>query len=161
VQRERILRALAQAQLGDSQAFADLDHLPTRLFPAHSQVVLISPLLADDLGVLIRLRARGYQVMIISPDPVGFEVASLSRRPEIELAARVVRMERQLLLQQLRRAGIQVVDWDVDKPFEQVVRGRLGRPPAWLRAVGGPPPSEAGGQTGDHMGSPLQIGRAR
>jgi len=153
VQRERILRALATAELGESEAFADLDNIPTRLFPAQSQVVLISPLLhsdsslrregADDVEVLIRLRARGYQVMVISPDPVAFELLSMradphhkAGLPDIELAARIVQIERELTLRRLQRAGIQVVNWDTSKPFEQVVRSHLGRPLAYLRATG-------------------------
>ncbi len=154
VQRERILRALATAEMGDSQAFADLDNIPTRLFPAQSQVVLISPLLpraspltreeADDLDVLIRLRARGYQVMVISPDPVAFEVSLMRAEPrykavlpDIELATRIVRIERRLMLQRLQRAGVQIVNWDVSKPFEQTMHSHLGRPLAYLRATAG------------------------
>jgi uncharacterized protein (DUF58 family) len=156
VQRERILRTLALAEMGDSQIFADLDDIPTQLFPAHSQVVLVSPLLhgdsplltesTDDVEVLIRLRARGYQVMIISPDPVAFEVSLIHTDPtfgcqkaslaDIELAARIAQIERNLMLQRLQRAGIQVINWDVSKPFEQTVHSHLGRPLAWMRAVG-------------------------
>jgi len=154
VQRERILRALALAEIGDSQAFADLDNIPTRLFPAHSQVVLISPLLhgaspllrdeIDDVAVLIRLRARGYQVMVISPDPVAFEESEIRadplqkvRLPDVRLAVRVVRIERTLMLQHLRRAGVQVINWDISQPLEQTVHAHLGRPLAYLRAVAG------------------------
>jgi hypothetical protein len=43
------------------------------------------------------------------------------------------------MLQRLQRAGIQVINWDVSKPFEQTVLSHLGRPLAWLRAVGGNP----------------------
>jgi uncharacterized protein (DUF58 family) len=139
MQRERILRALAQAQLGSSQVFADLDNMPTRLFPKASQVVLVSPLTPDDQEILIRLRARGYQVMIISPDPVAFEASFLPSEPEIEMAQRVVHMERELMLQRLRRIGIQVVNWNISRPFDQVIHSRLDRPPAWIRAIGGTP----------------------
>lgn len=159
VQRERILRTLALAETGDSEIFADLDHIPTQLFPARSQVVLVSPLLpgdslllsdrTDDLEVLIRLRARGYRVMIISPDPVAFEVALIhadpafghqnAGRPDVELAARITQIERSLMLQRLQRAGIQVINWDVSKPLEQAMHRHLGRPLTWLQAVGGNP----------------------
>ena len=59
--------------------FSDLALIPTRLFPAHSQVVLVSPLLPDDLNVLIQLRARGYQLMVVSPDPVAHELEQAGR----------------------------------------------------------------------------------
>ena len=136
LQRERVLHALASARHGGSEIFSNLAHLPTRLFPINSQIVFVSPLMNEDLGVLIQLRARGYQVLVVSPDPVAFESSLLPRIPQVEQAVRVVRLERDLLLGQLRRAGIQTLNWDVSQPFDQAVRHSLGRPPQWLRAVG-------------------------
>jgi len=136
VQRERILHSLAQAKPGGSDVFSDLDHFPTRLFPPESQIILVSPLVDDDLPSLIGLRAHGYQVLVISPDPIKFELSYLPKNEDVNLAARVIRMERMLLLQKVQRAGIQILDWDVHDPFDQVVKQTLSRPPAWLRAVG-------------------------
>ena len=136
VQRERILHALAHAQPGGSQVFSDLEHLPTRLFPSESQIILVSPLIEDDLTALVQLRAQGYQVMVVSPNPVKFELSYLPKTKNMELAGRVIRMERTLLLQRVQHAGIQVLDWDVSESFDLVVKRKLSRPPAWLRAVG-------------------------
>ena len=136
IQREWILRALARAETGDSMVFDSLDYIPTRFFPAQSQLVLISPLCSDDPPMLIRLRARGYQLLVISPDPVAFEAGMSSPQPAVDLAARIVRLERGLLLRKLRQAGIQIVDWQVDKPFDQTIHASLGRLPYWFRAVG-------------------------
>jgi uncharacterized protein (DUF58 family) len=136
VQRERILHALAHAQAGGSEVFSNLEHLPTRLFPSESQIILVSPLIEDDLSPLVQLRAQGYQVMVVSPNPVKFELAHLPKNQNVELAGRVIRMERMLFLQKVQRAGIQVLDWDVSEPFDLVVKQKLSRLPAWLRAVG-------------------------
>jgi uncharacterized protein (DUF58 family) len=136
VQRERILHALAHAQTGESQVFSDLANLPTRLFPVESQIILVSPLIEDDLEVLVRLRAQGYQVLLVSPNPAKFELSYLPKTQNMELAGRVVLMERTLLLQKVQHAGVQVLDWDVSEPFDLVVKRKLSRPPAWLRAVG-------------------------
>ena len=136
VQRERILQALAQAETGESLVFDSLDYLPTRFFPAKSQLVLVSPLCQDDLPMLVRLCARGYQVLVVSPDPVSFEAQAFKPDPDVVLAARIARLERTLLLRELRQAGIQVVDWQVDQPFDQVVHASLGRLPLWFRAIG-------------------------
>jgi uncharacterized protein (DUF58 family) len=136
VQRERILHALAHAQPGGSTVFSDLEHLPTRLFPPESQIVLVSPLTEDDLMPLVQMRAQGYQVLVVSPDPIKFELSYLRKNRNVELASRVIRLERMLLLQKVQRAGIQVLDWDVVEPFDQAVKRRLTRPAAWLRAVG-------------------------
>jgi len=137
LQRERILRALAHAQIGGSPVFSGLEHIPVRLFPAHSQVVLVSPLDASDLEVLIQLRARGYQVMVISPDPVAFELSYLPENSNVRMAGRIVQMERNLLIRKLQHAGVQVLDWNIAHPFDQVVKRRLGPPPPLLRAFGG------------------------
>ncbi len=136
VQRERILHALANAKTGESQVFADLEHLPSRLFPPESQIVLISPLSEEDLMPLIQLRAQGYEVMVISPNPVKFELSYLTKNETVQLAGRVVHMERTLLLQKMGRAGIHMLDWDVTEPFDLFVKRRLGRSPFWLRAGG-------------------------
>ena len=136
VQRERILHTLAHAQAGGSEVFSDLEHLPTKLFPPESQIILVSPLVEDDLPPLVQLRAQGYQVMLVSPNPVKFELSYLPQTHDNELAGRVLRMERMLLLQKAQHAGIQVLDWDVSEPFDLVVKRKLSRPPAWLRAVG-------------------------
>ena len=137
IQRERILHALANARTGESQVFYDLEHIPTRLFPPESQIVFVSPLVDDDLKPLVQLRAQGYDVLVISPNPVKFEMSYLpSSHPPINLAGRVVHLERQLLLQRLQRANVHVLDWDVKEPFDLLVKRRLGRLPVWLRAIG-------------------------
>lgn len=137
IQRERILHALANAKTGDSQIFSDLEHIPTRLFPPESQIVFVSPLTEDDLKPLIQLRAEGYDVLVVSPNPVKYELSYLpAANPHVDLAGRVIQMERTLLLQRLQRANIQVLDWDVKEPFDLLVKRRLSRAPAWLRAVG-------------------------
>jgi uncharacterized protein (DUF58 family) len=136
IQRERILQSLARAKIGESMVFNYLEYLPTRLFPGRSQIVLVSPLCPDDLPTLVRLRARGYQLLVISPDPVSFEAKMLGSQPDAALATRIARLERKLLLHNLAQAGIQVVDWQVERPFDRVALASLGRTPQWYRAVG-------------------------
>jgi hypothetical protein len=40
-----------------------------------------------------------------------------------------------MLLHSLRRSGIQVINWDVETPFEQAAAAVLSRPPSYLRAI--------------------------
>ncbi|HUG34179.1 MAG TPA: DUF58 domain-containing protein [Anaerolineales bacterium] len=136
IQREKILFSLAHAKPGGSDVFANFQHLPTRLFPSESQIVLVSPLHEDDLKPLVQLRAKGYQVLVVSPNPVKFEMSYLPKTRSVSLAGRVIQMERVLLLQRIQRAGVQVLDWDVAEPFDYVVKQRLSRPPVWARAAG-------------------------
>ncbi len=139
LQRERILQALGRAQTGESDIFETLEYLPTRLFPAHSQIVLVSPLCADDLRTLIRLRAHGYEVLVISPDPIAFESRGLAADRYTTTAARLARLERTILLRRLRQAGVQVVDWAVDRPLDEAVLVSLGRSPRRTRPASAGP----------------------
>ena len=125
VQQERILRALARARQGEGSVFEKLEHLPTQLFPVRSQLVFVSPLLPQDAGVLITLRARGYRLLVISPDPVAFEAYKLPQSKSAKLALRMGQLERQLTVDQLRQAGVQVVDWPVATPFYQMATTAL------------------------------------
>jgi uncharacterized protein (DUF58 family) len=127
VQRERILRRLAQARLGTGHVFEKLEHLPTRLFPARSQLVLVSPLLQDDPDELRKLRARGYRLLVISPDPIAFEGKEVTETKDSDLAIRLAQVERQLILRQLGQAGIRVMDWQVDIPFQHAAYAALRR----------------------------------
>jgi uncharacterized protein (DUF58 family) len=136
IQRERILQALARAQPGDSQVFSALEHIPTRLFPPESQIVIVSPLIDDDVLPLVQLRALGYQVMAVIPDPVSLELSYLPPDPAVEVASRIVLMERALLMQRLQRAGVQTLDWKVDQPFDLAINQKWGRTSGWLQPLG-------------------------
>ena len=131
IQRERILRALARAEPGDMPVFEELDRIPTQLFPARALLILISPLLPGDRDMLIRLRARGYQLLVISPDAVAFERHALGAARPVALGARVARLQRGVLLRSLWQAGITVVDWDIEQPFHQFAAVALSRGPFW------------------------------
>jgi uncharacterized protein (DUF58 family) len=135
IQRERILRALAHAEPQSHQVFEKLYYLPTNLFPVRSQLVLISPLLPDDLPDVAGLRARGYQVLVVAPDPVHFEQRFLQDTEQLDLALRIARLERRILMRGLRQSGVQVVEWQVDKPFFQSARYALSRLPVGFRGV--------------------------
>jgi uncharacterized protein (DUF58 family) len=136
IQREYILRALARARTGESMVFDGLDNLPTRLFPLSSQLILISPMHGEDLPILARLRARGYQVISISPDPVAYEARTLSTNKTGQLGLRLAHLERELLLRRLRQAGVQVFNWAVQVPFDQAMYLPLSRLLPWYHSLG-------------------------
>jgi uncharacterized protein (DUF58 family) len=121
IQRQRILQALASAHTGSSFAFKSLEYLPTRFYPAHSQIVLVSPLEHDDLPVLTQLRALGYELLVISPDAIAFEASHLNQEKSTKLAIRIARVERKLLISEMKRIGIPVVDWQVDQSLDKAL----------------------------------------
>lgn len=129
VQRQRLMDQLSRAQVGSSQVFEKLDNLPTQILPRRAQLVFISPLQAEDADTLIQLAARGYAVMVISPDPVAFESQFYRQGTHaVQLAQRIARVERRLLLQKLQGAGIRVLDWDLDTPLRAALKVGLTRP---------------------------------
>ena len=120
LQAERIFQALAAIQPGDTQ-----NEIPEP-FLAHfarpgSQVVAISPLTRWDVITLLRLHARRYSLLVVSPDPASFEYQRLPASSSREQALRIARLERGQLLQPLRRAGILTLDWDVTQPLDQAL----------------------------------------
>ncbi len=136
IQRERILRALAQARTGDNMALESLSYLPTRFFPSRSQIVFISSLSPADPPILTQLLANGYRLLIISPNSVSFEAQSLPENFDTQYAFRLARIERTLLIRRLQRYGITVVDWQVDQPLETILRNVLFRAPQEFRKLG-------------------------
>jgi uncharacterized protein (DUF58 family) len=131
-QLECILKELAKARLGRNYSLKNLGHLPTRLFPARSQIVMFSNCTSEDIPTLRQLRARGYGVMLICPDGVDFEIKAYQSEggapgKPLQYARRLVRAQRDFLLRKIRRAGIQTVDWKVSTPLPQVIRQSLQR----------------------------------
>ena len=120
-QLEKILRTLSTAQPGRSLVFSYLEYIPTQIFPPKSQVVLISPLAPEDPDVLLQIRARGYQVLVICPDPISFEQSVLPDKSNVNIAARILNLERKMQINRLLQGGIQVLEWNVSQPFEQVI----------------------------------------
>jgi uncharacterized protein (DUF58 family) len=135
IQKERILQSLAAAELGANPIFEDLGYIPTRLFPRHTQLIVLSPLVEEDLPVLLKLRARGYPVVIISPDPIDYERRQLGEDRRVLFATQIARLEREFLLKQLRQAGISIVDWNLQQPFHHVANQVLSRPQLLARAI--------------------------
>jgi uncharacterized protein (DUF58 family) len=129
LQRQSIMRALSHAQIGDSLVFDNLDYLPTRFFPSESQIVLISPLCQDDPSVLTSIRARGYSVLVISPNPVDFEARIIGGRddPFVKIARELAELERGLWIKTLRRVGVRVVNWKVVDPLDNAIQQTLNR----------------------------------
>ncbi|MBU6334931.1 MAG: DUF58 domain-containing protein [Chloroflexi bacterium] len=122
VQRERLLRAFARAATGERAALERFDEIPLRLFPARSQLIVISPLLPGDAATLVRMRGRDRHVLVIVPDPVDFEHPAAAT-----VASTLARAEHALLVRQISRAGIPLLTWPVATPFARVVAAAFAR----------------------------------
>ncbi|PKN93457.1 MAG: DUF58 domain-containing protein [Chloroflexi bacterium HGW-Chloroflexi-6] len=126
IQGEKILHDLSGLEPGESQNFNEL-HIPRNRFPTRSQLVLVSSLIPDDFRSIFDLRSQGYAVLVVSPDPVSFEISGGASSDSLSLALRIIQIRRQLFLDRLRGIGVPIVNWDVSLPFEQVARRALER----------------------------------
>lgn len=133
-QKHLLLSRIARSMPGDSHVFHRFDEIPYRLFPAGSQVIVVSPLMGDDFRALEQLQQIGYAVLVISPDAVGYERKIADPQPS-EGAWRLARAERLAILQRLRRSSVAVIDWDTDTPLETAVSRSIGAIQAtWRRS---------------------------
>lgn len=119
VQMGRILDVLAAAKPAGALTVNPLLHLPLRMFPRKSLVILISSLLENDLPSIKRLKAEGYQVVVLSPNPfTGLNEDDVFH----EFALRAVRLERAVFIRSVRSLGIPVLGWDPEESLDQVFR---------------------------------------
>ncbi len=113
----RIMDNLAASAPGKA-SLNTLKYLPVRLFPSHSLIIAVSPLRANDFSALARLRSEGYQVLLISPNPVEFA----RKKSPYPLAVRAARLERMALLMRVLEMGVDAIDWQVDRPLMDALR---------------------------------------
>ena len=135
-QREKIFHSLSNAREGTHQVFQKMENIPTRFFPPHSQIILISPLSLEDISALIRLRARGYQLIVVLPDFTTMLLEEHSSIQQQSMVKRVAKIEQTLVVQKLLEQGIFVITWDVKWSFEQTMQLHLSRFRIWQQHQG-------------------------
>ena len=74
-----------------------------------------------------RLKANGYQAVLISPDTVKFGKPLFGSDRDTKLAVRTVMLERRLNLDAVAQLQIPVINWKVDQPLYPLVRNVLTR----------------------------------
>ena len=127
-QLHRIMSCLSKAKVEkENSAPVSLDFMPIRMFPPHALILVISSLIPSDRHVFQRLRAHGYQALLVSPDPIDFAYPAFSQDTTDQLAIRAARIERRLRLNAIAQLHIPVVDWQVDQPLFPLVRNALTR----------------------------------
>ena len=119
----RILDALIRVRPGGEWPFDHIVWVLERFFPRNCQVILVSPLLdREATETVVDLAARGFGVTIVSPSPVEVERGMYAEDPTLELAYRLLRMERENAVAALRRYA-DVVDWDPREPLAAALKG--------------------------------------
>jgi uncharacterized protein (DUF58 family) len=127
LQLNRVLHTLAQVTPESDDSLNSLQYLPIQMFSSHSLIVIISPLMSGDWRLFRRLRAYGYPVLLISPDPLDYARHILPADLDSRLATRLTRLERQIEINQITQLWIPVIDWQVSQPLAPLVRNALRR----------------------------------
>jgi uncharacterized protein (DUF58 family) len=125
-QLHRIMGCLSKARVEvNGRSSVSLDFSPLHLFPSHALIIVISSVTSADWPLFLRLRAYGYQAMLVSPDPIDFSNSTKSKNINDQLAVRAARLERRLLLNNIVQLQIPVIDWQVSQPLFPLVRNAL------------------------------------
>ena len=126
VQLQRILSCLAALKVGTG-ALPSLEITPLKMFSSHALLVVLSPLSRNDWPFFQRLRARRFQGLLISPDPFDLIPRSPEQDRAGQLARRVARLERRLLLREIAQIQVAVIDWHTGQPLYPLVSQALRR----------------------------------
>jgi uncharacterized protein (DUF58 family) len=135
IQYERLAGTLLRADVVFTYVAKDLALVPPRVLPPQALVIALTPLLDPRFTTAaLDLTARGFDLVVIVVSPVHV-TRSLRRGSAIdELACRLWALDRRVRLDDLRRHGLPVLEWDPAEPLEVALSG-LGRRQRRLAAV--------------------------
>jgi uncharacterized protein (DUF58 family) len=120
----KILFNIALVEQRSYISFAQLQYLPFRLFPARTQIIMVSAYNRNDFGGYKQLRAYGYPILLLSPDPFQ-KAPQMNHNTSDVLAYRTAKLDRLLQLQKLSKLGVTVINWSDDQPLNQVLQREL------------------------------------
>jgi uncharacterized protein (DUF58 family) len=127
-QLQRLLDTLVDASVVFTYVTRDVDLIPPRILPPQALVVALSPLLDPRfVRAAADLTARGFDLVVIAVSPVGPARAAVRGGAVADLAARLWTLERRGQLDEHRRRGLTIVDWNGVDPLDAAVAG-LRRP---------------------------------
>jgi uncharacterized protein (DUF58 family) len=123
-QWERLLDMLARSSVVFTYVARDLDFIPSRVLPPQSLVVALSPLLDGRfVKAATNLAARGFDLVLVAVSPVAAGRFLMRGGDVTDVAARLWALERRAYLDELRRGGLTIVDWDGVEPLEAALAG--------------------------------------
>jgi uncharacterized protein (DUF58 family) len=118
-QLQRVLDTLLDASVVFTYVTRDVDLIPPRILPTQALVLALSPLLDGRfVRAATNLAARGFDLVVIAVSPVASARAAVRGGRVTDLAARLWSLERRVQLDELRRRGLTIVDWDGVEPLD-------------------------------------------
>jgi uncharacterized protein (DUF58 family) len=119
---ERLLDSLLSASVVFTYVNRDLDLVPPRILPPQALVVALSPLLDRRfVRAATDLAARGFDLLVIAVSPVPAARAATRRSAVADVAARLWALEWRAELDEYRRRGLRIVEWDGAGPLDAVL----------------------------------------
>jgi uncharacterized protein (DUF58 family) len=126
-QLQRLLDTLLDASVVFTYVTRDVDLIPPRILPPQALVLALSPLLdARFVRAATDLAARRFDLVVVAVSPVAAARAAVRRGRVADVAARLWALERRAQLDELRRGGLTIIDWDGVGPLD-VALASLGR----------------------------------
>jgi uncharacterized protein (DUF58 family) len=131
-QYDRIVESLLLVRPGEDWAIGNLVKYLHFFYPHISQVIFISPL-GDEGSVraVNELSRAHYDLFVISPNPLNVRISQNSKgrgmrkdymsRDEGKIALALSKLERDSLIEELRRSNAVVIDWHVSDPLEEAI----------------------------------------
>jgi uncharacterized protein (DUF58 family) len=121
----KVIRSLVEAKASGAFTFqATINTAVVHLLPRKALIILISSLEEDAsiVPAVESLQAQGFSVLVISPSPLDIEYAQYHGDPAYELARRMLSVQRNMVLSQLRMAGSRVVNWNPSTPLSMALK---------------------------------------
>jgi uncharacterized protein (DUF58 family) len=117
VQLYRFMDSLLDTRVVASYAWKGIDVIPTGTLPPRALLLALTPLVDErTVGALLDVRGRGFDVAVIELDPVPF----VAPRPDERgaLAHRLWLLQREVLRERVRAAGVPIATWNEQRPLE-------------------------------------------
>ena len=121
-QFNRILTALTETRAGNTWEIGNLAGYLSLFFSRMTQIIVVTPLLdAKAFGAVADISAKGYEVLVISPSLMALEARNAPDTRIYRIAKDLVRLERQIKINLLRKHAV-VVDWRVNEPLSEALQ---------------------------------------
>jgi uncharacterized protein (DUF58 family) len=124
IQYERLADTLLRATVVFTYVTKNLAFVPPRVLPPHALVIAITSLLDPRFTrTALDLAARGFDLVVLAISPVDVTRATLPASPINALACRLWTLDRGAQLDEFRRHGIVVLEWNPTEPLERALAG--------------------------------------
>jgi uncharacterized protein (DUF58 family) len=104
--------------------------VPPRVLPPQALVIAVTPLLDPRFTkATLDLAGRGFDLVVLVVSPVDVTRVTLTPSPINQLAFRLWTLERRARLDEFRRHGLVVLEWNPSEPLELALAGLAHRRP--------------------------------